>query len=60
MTEKYRFTSDQEPSDNDLAELMHEVAITAKEKAETAKIKFTAELKQIINDVVCLEKKSQK
>lgn len=36
----YRFTSDQEPSEQELAHLMHEVALVARQKAEEAQARL--------------------
>lgn len=44
MTTKYNFMQEKEPSDQQLAEIMHEVAIEAKFKADAAQAKFKADL----------------
>jgi len=44
MAEKYRFTQGTEPTDSQLSELMHEVAVEAKLKADAAQAKFKADL----------------
>lgn len=45
----YRFTSDEEPSDEQLMHIMKEVAIDAKIRAERANKKFQEELRQLYN-----------
>ena len=45
----YRFTNiDQEPTDEQLAQLMHEVAVEAKERYEKAHAAYFAQLDQMI------------
>lgn len=44
----YRFTNiDQEPTDEQLAQLMHEVAVEAKERHEKALAAYFAEIRQM-------------
>lgn len=50
----YRFTSDNEPSDEQLSQLMKEVAIDVRKRAETANKKFQEELRQL-----CIAKAKQ-
>ncbi len=45
----YRFTSDEEPTDEQLMHIMKEVAIDAKIRAERANKKFQEELRQLCN-----------
>jgi len=45
----YRFTSDEEPSDEQLMHIMKEVAIDAKIRAERSNKKFQEELRQLYN-----------
>lgn len=48
----YRFTSDSEPTDEQLAEIMKEVAIEAKQKADAAEKVFNENLQlEIINAI---------
>lgn len=44
MAEKYNFTQGTEPTDRQLSELMHEVAVEAKIKADAAQARFKADL----------------
>ena len=45
----YRFTNiDQEPTDEQLAQLMHEVAVEAKERYEKAHAAYFAHIDQMI------------
>jgi hypothetical protein len=46
----YRFTSDEEPSDEQLKTLMSEVTIDVIERARIAKINFDKQLKDLIED----------
>lgn len=43
----YRFISDQEPTDEQLGQLMKEVAIDVRKRAEKASQKFQEELRQL-------------
>ena len=43
----YRFTSDEEPTDEQLMHIMKEVAIDARIRAERANKKFQQELRQL-------------
>ncbi len=43
----YRFTSDEEPSDEQLKQLMKEVAIDVRKRADIANKKFQYELSQL-------------
>lgn len=44
----YRFTNiDQEPSDEQLSQLMHEVAVEAKERYEKAHAAYFAQIRQM-------------
>ena len=54
LLNSYRFTSDSEPTDEQLSQLMKEVAIEVRKKAEVASEKFTEELRQL-----CLLKSKQ-
>ena len=45
--DSYRFTSDEEPSDDQLSMIMKEVAIDVRERAENASKKFQEELRQL-------------
>jgi len=44
MSKKYSFMQVSEPTERQLAELMHEVAVEAKNKADAAQIIFKSEL----------------
>lgn len=44
MAEKYSFIQGTEPTDRQLSELMHEVAVEAKIKADAAQARFKADL----------------
>ena len=46
MITPYTFASDDEPSEEQLAELMHEVALEARERAMKAERNFRDELRQ--------------
>lgn len=59
MTNNYRFASDTEPSEKDMEELMHEVALEAKKKAELAEKKLREELKVQITEAQNREKLAQ-
>lgn len=45
QTKPYRFTSDIEPDDNQLAQIMHEVSIEASKKAKKAMLEFEKKIK---------------
>jgi hypothetical protein len=47
MVDSYRFTSDEEPTDEQLGQLMKEVAIDVRKRAEIANKKFQEELRQL-------------
>lgn len=48
MNMYYRFTSDEEPTEEQLAQLMHEVAVEAKDQAEKAHKKMMEEIREAI------------
>ncbi len=48
MRINYKFTSDDEPTDEQLQLLMHEVSIEAKRKADEANERFNAELQELV------------
>lgn len=48
MTKGYRLTDEAEPSDADLAEIMHEVAVEAKEKSDAAEKRLREEIALLI------------
>ncbi len=52
----YRFTSDDEPTEEQLAQLMHEVAVEAKQRAMEADKKFRDELTEAIISAAALQK----
>ena len=54
LVDSYRFTSDEEPSDEQLGQLMKEVAIDVRKRSEIANKKFQEELSQL-----CLLKTKQ-
>ncbi len=56
MNMTYRFTSDDEPTEEQLAQLMHEVAVEAKQQAIEADKKLLAEIKQAIVAAFALQK----
>lgn len=47
---KYRLTSMEEPTDEMLAQIMHEVAIEAKEKSQEAHRKFYEEIRKMVEE----------
>ncbi len=51
IIDSYRFQSDEEPTDKQLALLMKEVAIEVRNRAEVANKKFQEDLRQL-----CLQK----
>jgi hypothetical protein len=42
----YRFLNDDEPTEKDLAELMHEVAFEARERADSATLSFRKRIRE--------------
>jgi hypothetical protein len=54
LVDSYRFTSDDEPTDEQLGQLMKEVAIDVRKRSEIANKKFQEELSQL-----CLLKAKQ-
>ena len=56
MNMYYRFTSDEEPSEEQLAQLMHEVAVEAKERALASDKKLLEDIRQAIADAFALQK----
>lgn len=54
LVDNYRFTSDEEPTDEQLGRLMKEVAIDVRKRADIATKKFQEELNQL-----CLLKSKQ-
>ncbi len=56
MNMYYRFTSDEEPTEEQLAQLMHEVAVEAKQQAMESDKKLLDDLKQAIADAFALQK----
>lgn len=59
MNMYYRFISDDEPSEEQLAQLMHEVALEAKQRAMEADKKFRDELTQAIIAATAQEKRTE-
>lgn len=53
---KYSFSSDFEPTDEQLGQIMKEVAIEAKESAEKANIIFWDNLQKTVNDTKIFHK----
>lgn len=47
---KYRLTSMEEPTDEMLAQIMHEVAVEAKESTEKARKKYFDDLRQALKE----------
>jgi len=47
LVDSYRFISDEEPTDEQLSQLMKEVAIDVRKRAEIANQKFQEELRQL-------------
>lgn len=47
LVDSYRFISDEEPTDEQLCQLMKEVAIDVRKRAEIANKKFQDELRQL-------------
>ncbi len=47
LMNSYRFTSDEEPTDEQLSQIMKEVAIDVRKRAEIANKKFQEELRQL-------------
>ena len=54
LVDSYRFTSDEEPTDEQLTQIMKEVAIDVRKRAEIANKKFQEELRQL-----CILKSNQ-
>lgn len=54
LVNSYRFTSDKEPTDEQLSQIMKEVAIDVRKRAEKTNNKFKEELRQL-----CLLKSKQ-
>jgi hypothetical protein len=48
MNKSYSFAHDEEPTDELLCELMHEVSVNAKQKAEKANAKFWQDIHSMI------------
>ncbi len=48
MQINYKFTSDDEPTDEQLRLLMHEIVIEEKRKADEANERFNAELQELV------------
>ena len=48
LLNKYRLTSMEEPTDEMLAQIMHEVAVEAKEKSKEAHRKFYEEIREMV------------
>lgn len=51
----YKFTSDEEPTDEQLAQLMHEVAVEAKQQAMETNKKLLNDIKQAIAAALVLQ-----
>jgi len=47
LLNSYRFTSDEDPTDEQLNQIMKEVAIDVRKRAESANKKFQEELRQL-------------
>jgi hypothetical protein len=56
MKQTYSLASDQEPTEKQLAELMHEVAVDAKKRALESDKKLMDDLKKAIAAVLAAEK----
>jgi hypothetical protein len=56
MKQTYTLNSDKEPTDRQLAELMHEVAVDAKKRALESDKKLMDELKKAIAAALALQK----
>jgi len=56
MNMYYRFTSDDEPTEEQLAQLMHEVAVEAKERAMASDKKLLEDTRQAIAAAFALQK----
>ena len=48
LLNKYRLTSMEEPTDEMLAQIMHEVTVEAKEKSKEAHRKFYEEIREMV------------
>ncbi len=57
MDMEYSFSSEFEPTDEQLGQIMKEVAIEAKESADRANELFWANLQKTVNDAKILHKK---
>ena len=55
LLNSYRFTSDEDPTDEQLNQIMKEVAIDVRKRADSANRKFQEELRQL-----CILKSKQK
>ena len=55
LLNSYRFTSDEDPTDEQLNQIMKEVAIDVRKRADSANRKFQEELRQL-----CVLKSKQK
>ena len=51
MKNEYRFTSDEEPTDEQLHQLMQEVAIDVKKRAEKADKQFAEQLQRLSQNI---------
>ena len=56
MNMSYKFTSDDEPTEEQLAQLMHEVAVEAKQQAMESDKKLLDEITQAIAAAFALQK----
>ena len=59
MNAPYTFASDSEPTERQLAELMHEVALEAKQQAAEADKKLLEDIRQAIADANALKKQAE-
>jgi hypothetical protein len=57
MNTPYTFASDSEPTEQQLAELMHEVALEAKQQAAESDKKLLETIRQAIADANALQKR---
>jgi hypothetical protein len=56
MNTPYTLASDSEPTEKQLAELMHEVAVEARQRAQEANKKLLEDLKKAVADAWAIQK----
>lgn len=59
MNTPYTLANDNEPTDKQLAELMHEVAVEAKQRAMEANKKLLDDIRQAIAAALALQKQTE-